>query len=160
MALYKLKDTSAAVYAREPKDIVDLIHYYHTREGDALITHPSTKSWVKKIPDDSDIELVEQGSFTYHVGNVRLPTTQSEGELPYFEELCVLPDFTVYISPQSAYEFRDFRDALSTKKRGNLFKVQVDHLFGGLTFIPEDVMQAVVEFDLVDLLMQADNLQG
>ena len=95
----------------------------------------------------------------YHVGDVSLPTTQSEGELPDFEELQVLPDFTVYISPQSVYDFRDFRDAISTKKRGNLFKVQVNHLFGGLTFIPEDVLAAVLDFDLVDILQKADDLR-
>lgn len=163
MALYRLKNVLSenpgelfpSIYARNPGDIIGLIRYYHEREGEKNLTRPDTAAWVKNIPTLENIETVDKGSFCFHVGYVRLPTAQDEERLPLYEELPVLPDFSVGVTLESAHVFADFRKTIPSKKRANLYKIDLRnvHLLSSfLTFVPEGVVRAVVDYDMTDVL--------
>ena len=156
MALYNLNLERTQFYSRQRQDIVDVISNYKTREkSSGNDTRPDSFS-VKISPEVLDtITEVKEGFLRFHVGPLFMPQTEEEGKKDVFHTLQVLPDFSVGVSYEASAHFDRFRRSLSSQRRVNLYKVQVDNgLFGGLYFVPEDVVDAIVSFDLSDLLSE------
>ncbi len=155
MTLYLLhpKGEPVQIYARDPKDIVGLVEYYHNQaKNDGKLDDPHTVDWVKNIPKPDEIRQAESGRINYHVGMVNL-NDAAEGDF-FSEHLQVTPDFLVAVSPEAILYFEMHLQKLSKSlqqlKRGQLYKFQVHGgmYFSSLNFIPEDVMNAMLNYDL------------
>lgn len=154
MELYKLKlnDFRFNFYARDAQDIVDLVNrYYQQSVNDGSINHPNIGPWVKETNLD-DIEVVKQGLIRYHVGMLDLSI---EGDI-FSERMQVTDDFEVAVSPEALFAYAIQRLELPNNKRLNLYKFQVPHDgFGSLNFVPQDVMERMVNYDLTPHLENA-----
>jgi hypothetical protein len=154
MTLYHIgfKKDCADFYARNPQHIVNLItHYYEENKKDGGLNDPKVAGWSKKIPSLKQILAVEKGNFIFHQGVIDM---SRDGNL--FEKLCVAPDFDVNVTEESIPYFDIFRrEMLPQMKRKELYKIQLDGLFGGLTFIPEDVVKSIRSFDLTPYIEKA-----
>ena len=157
MTLHMLKceDKEVRIYARKGKDIVDLIKYYRERaRKDGVFNDPRLAVWVKKVPTKEDIMKVEKGELFFQAGLVKIP--EKDDNRQFYEELKVLPDFSVFVNDESLVYFELFRQRLPQLKRTNLYKIQLDGgLAAGLTFIPEDVMRSIMSYDLFPHLERA-----
>ena len=131
----------AVFYARDPKDIRNLIEHYYKQTIDAgRLDDPNIANWAKRVPEMSEIETVDSGNLWFHVG-------------PYgggsdWEDLQVTDDFLARISLESIMSFDSYRRRLPEKKRVDLYKFYVPDIAGQLYFIPEDVMQGILDYDL------------
>lgn len=152
MDLYKLRvqDEPVGIYARTPQHTVDLVSHYHEQARDAgHLDDPRLAKWVSKIPTLDDIAKVESGFIRYHAGMINLNPNEvdMEGDL-FSERMQVTDDFEVAVSPEGLFYFGMQRQQLPNSKRGELYKFQTPGIFGGLYFIPEDVMKGIVDYDL------------
>ena len=152
MDLFKLRseDEPVGIYARVPQHIVDLVSYYRERAKETgHLDDPSLAKWVSKIPTLDDIAKVESGFIRYHVGMISLNPQEVDMERDLFSErMQVTDDFEVAVSPEGIFYFDVQRQQLPASKRGELYKFQTPGIFGGLYFVPEDVMNGIVGYDL------------
>ncbi|HIH15457.1 MAG: hypothetical protein QT08_C0013G0013 [archaeon GW2011_AR17] len=157
MSLYHFELERTQFYAREKEDIFGVIDFYKEREKKAK-KDEGLDSFSKRISPEllETITSVEQGYFRFHVGPLIMPEEGSEeGKEDVFQKLAILPDFSVGVSYEASAYFDIFRRSLPALRRANLYKVQVDNsIFGGLTYIPRDVVDAIVAYDLSDLLQK------
>jgi hypothetical protein len=161
MALHlrEVKGEAVRIYARNPKDIRDLIFSYREeaiKNGD--MEDPRLAEWVRKIPSKENIITVEKGELFFQEGMVSVPDKNDKG--PFYEELKVAPDFTVFVNDESLPRFRVVRANFPKLKRMELYKIQTGSMFPNLTFIPEDIMKAITEFNLDSYFEKArENLE-
>ena len=156
MVFHYLSLERTQFYAREKQDILDLIDHYKQREV-ARGAQNEPMSFSRKLSPEilETIHTEERGYFRFHVGPLILPKNEEEGKKDVFQELQVLSDFTVAVSYEDSGYFDLFRRSILDSRRMNLYKAEVDNsLFGGLTFIPRDVVDAILAFDLSDLLKE------
>lgn len=151
-----------AFYARDPQHIVDLVqHYYDQTKQENRLDDPQIAQWSKKVPVLDDIKIVEKGIIRYHVGMVFCETDDEETNADLFSErMQVTDDFIVAVSPESVFYFDGARQGLPNIKRGELYKFQTGGIFRSLTFIPEDVMQGIVNYDLAPHKRRAEEFQA
>lgn len=157
MALFHLGIERTFFYARERQDIADVIDFYKGRERKAGIDTRQDSFSVKVTSGLLDtIAPVEMGWLRFHVGPILLSKEGETGEDDnFFRVFKVLPDFSVEVSYEASAHFALFRRQLSLNQRGNLYKGKVDNsLFGGLYYVPKDVVEAMVSFDLSDFLKE------
>lgn len=159
MELYKLKteDASVGIYARKTEDIVDLvIYYYEQTKKEGQLNNPNIANWAKKIPTNDDITKVEMGLIRYHAGMINLnPTEVDMNEDLFSERMHVTTDFEVAVSPESLFYFDLHRKQLPHLKRSELYKFQISGIFGGVYFIPKDIMEGIARYDLTPHLEKA-----
>ena len=152
MDLFKLKtlDEPVGIYARVPDHIIDLVtHYYNQSRDEGMLDDPRLAKWASKIPEPDDIAKVESGFMRYHARIINLNPREvdMEGDL-FSERMQVTNDFEVAVSPEGLPYFDMQRRQLPDSKRRELFKFQTPGVFGGLYFVPEDVMIGIVKYDL------------
>ena len=147
MRLYKLNNDDrdrTHVYARDPKHIINLVNYYRKKLTPEQEKDPELHSWVREPSLDKILE-VKQGALHF-IGSV----VAMDGEEELFDvKLKVTPDFTVAMPHESLHAFGIWRVDLPLQKREELYKGHVPHaLFGGQYFLPEDIVRAIVGYDL------------
>ncbi|MBN2142167.1 hypothetical protein JW711_02455 [Candidatus Woesearchaeota archaeon] len=154
MAIYRLAfpHDKAQFFARDPDHIVELIAYYHRRIiNDGLIGSPKAAGWTQGVPSADEIGLVDLGVIRYHTGpSIIRPHPMGLGLDLHSEKMRVTPDFEVHVSPEALFYFDDHRMLLRNAKRCRLYKMS---LTGGpsdacLNFIPEDVLEGMLTYDL------------
>ena len=157
MVIYLLtsKNESFQMYARDPKHIIELVEHYHEQaKNDGNLDNPKVSNWVRKIPTLEDITQIEKGRINFHVGMVNLNRDENDMDKDLFSEyMQVTKDFLVAVSPEAVLYFEMYKQQLEQNlgklKRGELYKVQIPGgVFASLNFIPEDVMQAILKYDL------------
>jgi len=135
------------IYARNPRHIVDLIKSYQRKVGS-----DTAPPWLKNIPEEQTIPQVEHGKLYL---TPRIDLERNVFKL-LFAELQVCDDFSVFIDPLSIYNFENIRRGFQRLKREDLYKVQIrGPVFEDLTFIPEDVAEAMIKFDIEPLIQTA-----
>ena len=152
--LFKLKteERTEGIYARNLQDIIDLIQFYNERDGE-WTGDPDVRECFRRVPTAEDIEEVEKGIVYFQIGMV---DARSTGD--FFEELKVADDFSFYVNHESLTNFALFRTVLPRMRRANLYKVQIDGgMFSGLYFIPQDVAEATMAYDLTSHIERARN---
>ena len=157
MDLFKLTSDEVGIYARVPQHIVDLVSHYRARaSAKGQLTDTRLSKWVSKVPTLEDVVKVNKGGILYHVGMVCLATDEDKGKDLFSEKMQVTEDFEVAVSPEAVLYFAQQRAELPSLKRGDLYKFHVDNpIFGELYFIPEDIMNAIVAYDLTPHLEAA-----
>jgi len=164
MKLYRMKtdnlrgDTTRNTFvfnffARNPQHLVDLINTYYQQ---ALEDGALNKSapWVREVSSD-DIAEVIHGDIYLTMGAI-YAGVQNEGEALHNLHLNVTPDFTVHLNAEGLVYFDNVRAKYVDNKRGELYKIASLHaLFTTLSFVPEDIMKAIVFADLKDAYKQA-----
>lgn len=154
--LYKLKtnDAGVRIYARDKRDIIDLVKYYYERaRRNGHLNDPRLAEWVRKVPTCEDILAVEKGEIFFQAGMISFA---GDNNRQFWEELRVLPDFTVFTNEESLLNFEFLRRALPQLKRVNLYKIMRDGgIAPSLNFIPQDVMEATLRYDLTPHLEKA-----
>lgn len=152
MELYQLRgdDEPIQIYSRIPQDIIDVVRHYHEQaKNNGELDDPKLAKWVRQIPSLGDIARVDSGFIRYHVGMINLNSTEVDmNEDLFSERMQVTDDFEVAVSPESISYFDQHRRQFPNLKRGDLYKLQIQGIFGGLYFIPEDVMTGIVGYDL------------
>jgi len=150
MELFEYKpDRVIRIYARTPQDIVNLVQHYHTQAHTTKgLDDPSVPNWVKHVPSIDAL-------FPVREGELFVPPELQE-QRNGCEVIPVCNDFVVYIEPGAVQGLADFRTELPNLRRENLYKIQLN---GGsrnaLTFVPEDIMGALVACDLAPYLGRA-----
>ncbi|MAF50671.1 MAG: hypothetical protein CMH64_01135 [Nanoarchaeota archaeon] len=145
MTLYKLKtvEEDIHVYSRDPTDIMKLVSHYMEQRRRA-------SNWLMKLPTLEEIEEVRNGKLRFQNGGIDFSGDRNE---EFFERLQAASDFTVYVNRESFTAFDLMRQGLPQNKRADLYKIQVEStLFPSLNFVPEDIMQGIVAYDLTSLV--------
>ena len=159
MDLFKLKSESepVGIYARVSQHIVDLVIHYHEQAKKAgQLDDPKLAKWVSKIPTLDDVAKVESGFIRYHAGIINLNPQEVDMEEDLFSErMQVSDDFELAVSPEGLFYFNMQRQLLPTSKRGELYKFQTPGIFGGLYFVPEDVVKGIVNYDFAPHMERA-----
>lgn len=157
MSLYLLQDPKDPTffYARDPDDIVETLRYYHKREP-WMASDPNVMEVFRSIPDPAKIPQVEKGVLTFRAGMMVLSDKVKDKNI--FEELQVLPDFVVRANLEAGPYLMMLKSSFPNLKRGNLYKVQTSGLFATQTFLPQDVVDAIIAYDLTDFLRAGDDL--
>lgn len=155
MTLYKLDNLAedkTNIYARDSQHIVELVELYAKRLTPEERNHPNLMSWLK--PDTiSRIVEVDSGILRFQAGMIN---TALEGKL--FEELTVSDDFKVYVNLESLPYFNTKRSRLLEEgnKRAQLYKFHNNNgLFASQNYLPRDVAEAIVRYDLNSLYEKA-----
>src|SRR3989344_6998581 len=149
MVLYRLKspgEEGVNVYARNNLDIISLVNSYRERlRAEGNLDKPGLLKWVAEEPEKTGIEEVARGEMIFVTGAIDVSSEACERERgkSFFQELLVNPDFLVRINLESLPHFETMRRFLSNLRRGNLYKIQTEGIFGSLTFIPEDIAKAI-----------------
>lgn len=154
MVLYKLnnpKKDNTNIYARDQQHIVGLVAHYVAQLTPEDKANPQLQGWLKQNSVDDIIE-VESGHVLFQAGFIDM---SRKGDL--FEELQVTDDFTVHVNEESLPYFEESRAGLSNppNKRGQLYRFHTPGMFGSQNFLPEDVVSAIVGFDLTPLYEKA-----
>lgn len=147
MTLFKFDTQTEPVwfYARKPEHIIDLVTHYNKQvKMEGRLNSPEIADWVRKIPSIEDIVETGKGIIAYHVGMINM---SQKGDL-FSEHMQVADDFEVRVSPESLLYFDAHRQRLPKSKRKDLYKLQIPGVFSRLYFVPEDIMQAIVNYDL------------
>ena len=159
MDLYKLNnpaEDNTYFYARDPEHIIELIQQYRKKVTEKERQDPKLVNWVKSEPTLDQIVKVKEGSLCFQAGMICMDT---KGEL--FEHLQVTPDFTVHVNVESLPYFDLARTELPEHKRGKLYKMHCPgSIFQGLYFLPEDIIKAIVAYDLTELYKKGDEYLG
>ena len=149
MDLFKLafEDERTTFYSRDPRDIVDLIKHYHNQDIPGYSRDdPRIAKWSKRVPEISEIKTTDEGKIYYHEGILSLENGDEE---VFSEKLQVADDFQILMSKESVLYFDLLRTRFPNLKRENLFKLHVSNaIFGGLYFIPKDVVEGIIKYDL------------
>lgn len=161
MELYTLetyKKDNFRFYSRKPEDIVNLIEDYHKKAvKDGMMDNPRLGKWARRIPTIDEISVTKMGRVIFQAGMMSM--NEKYKNEPLFEKLIVTPDFYVEINLESVLNFDLFRSKLFNCKRLNLYKIQLDFgIVPGLTFVPEDIMQAICAYDLKPISEKAKDL--
>lgn len=163
MDLFKLKVENEAVgmYARREEDIIDLINYYRGKlERADQLGNPNLGKWVSEIPTLNKIEKVSSGFINYHVGMINLNYCVVDMSKDFFSErMQVADDFEVAVSPESLLHFDAQRKKLPFCKRRELYKFLIEGVFGGLYFVPEDVMKGIVNYDMSSNIQETKHVR-
>jgi hypothetical protein len=148
--LYKLNNEQrdqTNFYSRDPNHIIEVIEMFREELKPEEINNPQIQGWVKKKPSIEDMIEVKFGDLIFQAGMVEMNDVR-DGE-SFFERLPVTDDFTVHVNLESLPYFDHLRRELPDNKMGKLYAFHnVRGLFPSQNFIPEDVMKAVVNFDL------------
>lgn len=165
MSLYLLKkheNEEINVYARVPQHIIDLVdHYREEARQNGDLDNPRLGKWLSKPATIDDIAEVEKGFLRYHAGMVCLNPDEVDMAGDFFSErFQATDDFEVAVSSEGISHFIFQRQHLLNSKRGELYKFHVTNaLFGGLYFVPEDVMKGIVGYDLTSHIEEAVRLR-
>ncbi|MEK6939357.1 MAG: hypothetical protein AABX31_01390 [Nanoarchaeota archaeon] len=156
MILYQLdnrEEDRTNIYARNSQHIVELVELYAKRLTPEERNHPKLMSWLKPNTISKIIE-VDSGVLRFQAGMIN---TALEGNL--FEELPVTSDFKVQVNLESLPYFDTMRAGLlkEENKRGQLYKFHNNHgLFASQNYLPQDIAEAVVKYDLKSLYEKAE----
>lgn len=155
--LYKLNNSNkdgTSIYARDPAHIIELVEHYMKRLTPEQLNDPEShniQTWVKKTPTMDDILEVESGNVIFQAGMIDMTL---KGNL--FKNLQVTDDFVVNVNLESLPYFDQYRSILPDNKRCQLYKFSSPGgLFQNQNFIPEDVMRAIYDFDLISHFEEA-----
>lgn len=149
--LLKSKQVPVQIFGRNPNDIVSVVEYHRKQaEQDGVLSRPDLADWIRTVPAIDEIPKVEKGRINFHVGMINCKPNEADPNADFFSEyMQVTPDFLVAVSPESVLYFEMQRRQLPQSKRGSLYKFEVPGgLFASLNFIPQDVMEAILKYDL------------
>lgn len=151
MSFYLLEDKEHSIkfYGRRPEEIVETIQHYHERYS-GLARKRSALPIYRRIPDPEELMQVARGNLFFSHGTFVFKRREGLSE-----RLLVLRDFEVGTDLQSIEHLIGLRERFLSLKRGPLYKVQSSR-FRSTTYIPEDVMVAIREYDFNHLLFRAD----
>ncbi len=159
--VFRGKDEPVQIYARDQQHIISLVEHYRERakkQGD--LDNAQLDQWVRTVPTLDQIVAVDLGFVNYHAGMINLKLSEEDMKKDFFSEyMRVIPDFEFRVSPESVGYFSVQRRLLPSLRRDHLYKLQTSGALGSLNFIPEDVMNALLAYDLAPHLKRTREIR-
>lgn len=147
--VHRIPQPPTNFYGRTPEQIFATLEFYlkKIQKDGVPRDHPDLVWWLKRDFTRDDIEEVNKGGFAFVTGMLYLG--EEVADEPFYEELKVTDDFTVYVPKENIGHFTLWRMRVSQMKRGELYELRnpID-AFMNTSFVPEDIANAIVAHDL------------